>query len=1150
MLYLTFTLAIVCLIAPLAALGGVVINELNYDPTDRDQDAGAFREFLELYNPGPNTVDLSGYRFVDGIRYTFPNGTQLSPDAYLILARVPTHRDWRNKSYPVLGPYEGKLSNGGERITLQRPDGTIVERFTYDDDFPWPQGSDGYGPSLERIAWDLPADDFHSWRASLNENGTPGRQNSVIGTIPRPVILSHKISPEHPTPSDEVKVQIELDAPHLIASAFLQWETGSDSTPDGLVNATDQWRIWKGVSAPSDSLEWTALDFDDAAWETASGGFGYGDLDQVTTELTDMRTSYSTLYIRRRFQIGDPDSLGSLSLHIHYDDGFIAYINGVEAARAYAPDSYTHRSVSTGLHESTEPETIQLGHAAELLLEGENVISFVGFNRDKSSSTDFVLSPTLYASAQTTGSGNRRPMTVTSQLSEAAMFQATIPAQQNQTLVRFNISLELTTGKTLLLPHVSERRPFESYFVYDNAIPAKLPILWLFSNRNTDLPEQSSRFSGIAVKPLGDEPVQVFDGASITNSRNGQKVKFLKGEEYRGDRTININPESPPEGTTAGAQSPHVEQLSYRIFRDFGVLAGRCDWYRVIEKNKHTQRIAYQQPNENFLEINDRDSDGNIYKIAYNEPGGYSKKTNLDEDDSDYRELFRKVNTSNRTDLEESIRKYFVFEEIMGYEVALFLMSHWDGIKNNIFLYHDPAPGGKWEIIPWDIDKTFGYTDSNPMYWKMPIDFLITGNAPGSGELTGRNLNGPFTRPFHSVPALQQEFVTRVTDALDGLFSLSRVGGMIDDAETLLLDDLKLAEQYTGSTNSRRRSQINTSYDTMRFFLINRHQFLRAQLPTTFSVSRSLPTRDYYTGTTIEGIQVEITVDEGETITGQVTESIPDRFTASNIRATHGEVTLSGNTIRWTFADATDTLGLTYDLTAPNENPPMSAAINGMMTVGELDYPIAGSKLQYMPENTRSLGNDWIIGTGGNWIIADGVLTGFAETGDDPKHVWIEKDFGTGDYTVKADVRMLDWVDGDLARAGIAIRLNPDDGERALNLLYHDDNGSVDLLNDLVAWGTRSAYNWQVGEWYTMTLTAKGSLLTGTIVRTGSNRIPSVFTWDDPRNAARSPGYPGLTGSTLQGLSAQFDNFEVIVNGKVVFSDNFDEVGVKDWAVY
>ena len=954
------------------ASADVVINEIHYNPTDRDSDAGSFREFVELYNPGPGAADLSRYTFTKGITYSFPADTALAAGEYLVVARVPTHRKWRNRPYAIYGPYTGKLSNSGERLTLERPNGTTADRVKYDDSAPWPRGADGYGPSLERIAWDLDSDDDHSWRASRSDDGTPGNVNSAAGTVPRPVMIGFGVLPAHPTSQDSVTIQIGLDTPELIASAELVWE-----------------RV---------------------------GGVG---------------------------------------------------------ARL----------------------------AMDKIAEGPR----------------------------------------------SATYAVTIPPAPSQSLIRFNTELRLTSGARLRLPDTADPRPFESYFVYDGEIDTGLPLLWVFDPVRTNLPDPSRNIGGAVTLPLGSAFPEVYDGVSITRSRNGHKIKFLKGEEYQGNRTLNIIPESPPEGTTAGPQSPHCEQISYRIFRDFGVLAPQSDWYRVIEDGGHTQRVAIQQPNERFLEMNGRDSDGNLYKIAYNEPGGYSKKTNLDEGDEDYRELFQHVTENNRTDLAEQIRQRLVFEEIMGYNVATMLLSHWDGIKNNIFLYHDPEPDGRWEIIPWDLDKTFGYTDSDPMFWKMPIDFFRDLDAPGSGELVSRNLRGPITMPFASVPEFHEEFIVRVVQALDGLFSLERIGGMIDETESLLVDDLARLEAYTGRTRSSRRNQIETSSETMRFFLRNRHGFLRTQIPTSFIITRTLPSRTYHAGSAITGIELTVSVIDNTTINAEIVERIPEGFTASNARVTAGDFTLSGSAIVWRLPSLSDQAQLTYDLTAPVSDPPLSATIEGTISEGGTEYPTEATDLRH----SSDIGPDWVIGAAGRWVVANGVLSCYAESGHDPKHAWVDRDFGTGDYTVRADVRMLDWQDHDLARSGIAVRVNPDDGERALNLLLHENDGSVDLLNDLVAWGTRGDYGWQIGEWYTMILGAEGSLLEGSIKKTGADEQPYTLDWDTPGIAQRSPGFPGLTGSTLLGLTVEFDNFEVIVDGEVVFSDDFEpDVGVTAWEVY
>jgi hypothetical protein len=238
---------------PALVFGEVVINEINYDPIDNGDEGGGLREFVEIYNPGPDTANLSGYEFTNGISFAFPSGTMLNTNDYLVVVKTPSHRMWRNTRYQVLGPFDGKLANGGERLTLTAPDGSIVERFSYNDDLPWAPGADGYGPTLERISWDLPADDYHSWRTSTRDEGTPGAQNTVVGTPPRPVITGFDISPKFPTSNDPVKVQIGIDSPQSVMTANLQFETGIEQEIDVefLFNFNAEWKTWKGKTSPS-----------------------------------------------------------------------------------------------------------------------------------------------------------------------------------------------------------------------------------------------------------------------------------------------------------------------------------------------------------------------------------------------------------------------------------------------------------------------------------------------------------------------------------------------------------------------------------------------------------------------------------------------------------------------------------------------------------------------------------------------------------------------------------------------------------------------------------------------------------------------------------------------------------------------------------
>ncbi len=166
----------------------------------------------------------------------------------------------------------------------------------------------------------------------------------------------------------------------------------------GFVRYDDEWRYWKGTAEPSEgTLLWTTLGFDDSAWPQGPGGFGYADNDDGTV-LADMLGTYSTVYIRRVFTIDDPAAIENLVLSVDFDDGFVAYLNGVEIARSGAPGSPGAVAPATGLataaREAGSPVSFPLSNPAALLVAGDNVLAVQGFNASLESS-DFSLAPSL-----------------------------------------------------------------------------------------------------------------------------------------------------------------------------------------------------------------------------------------------------------------------------------------------------------------------------------------------------------------------------------------------------------------------------------------------------------------------------------------------------------------------------------------------------------------------------------------------------------------------------------------------------------------------------------------------------------------------------------------------------------------------------------
>ena len=82
---------------------------------------------------------------------------------------------------PLVGVYDGRLSNEGETLHLKDGEGKLLLSLTYDDEGGWPISPDGRGDSLVLVA-SAGADPNNpkSWRASAQLYGSPGRDESSL----------------------------------------------------------------------------------------------------------------------------------------------------------------------------------------------------------------------------------------------------------------------------------------------------------------------------------------------------------------------------------------------------------------------------------------------------------------------------------------------------------------------------------------------------------------------------------------------------------------------------------------------------------------------------------------------------------------------------------------------------------------------------------------------------------------------------------------------------------------------------------------------------------------------------------------------------------------------------------------------------------
>ena len=151
----------------------------------------------------------------------------------------------------------------------------------------------------------------------------------------------------------------------------------------------DDWKYYDKGSKPAEN--WAASDYDDALWDSGASRLGFANNVTFPTALNryvdgaSSGTQVTTFYFRRVFTMPEgAESMTSLKASLDCDDGYIAYVNGVEVRRDQVNSTeYSAFSTATNMGEKDDVWTFPAG----TLVEGENVIA-VEVHQCNANSTD------------------------------------------------------------------------------------------------------------------------------------------------------------------------------------------------------------------------------------------------------------------------------------------------------------------------------------------------------------------------------------------------------------------------------------------------------------------------------------------------------------------------------------------------------------------------------------------------------------------------------------------------------------------------------------------------------------------------------------------------------------------------------------------
>lgn len=196
-------------------VGNLVLSEIHYHPPVVFANGAYWNnsedEFIELHNRGGTAVNLYHasnpnlpWRLNKAVEFDFAPGTSVPAGGYLLVVNFnPVTKPAMTAAFrakfnvpaavPIIGPFQGDLSNDDETVALEQPDTpftnqnnvveapyVVVEEVQYNDDMPWPLAADGAGFALHRRLPAQFADDPINWESTAP---TPGR-GYTPGTTP------------------------------------------------------------------------------------------------------------------------------------------------------------------------------------------------------------------------------------------------------------------------------------------------------------------------------------------------------------------------------------------------------------------------------------------------------------------------------------------------------------------------------------------------------------------------------------------------------------------------------------------------------------------------------------------------------------------------------------------------------------------------------------------------------------------------------------------------------------------------------------------------------------------------------------------------------------------------------------------------------
>lgn len=275
------------------------------------------------------------------------------------------------------------------------------------------------------------------------------------------------------------------------------------------------------------------------------------------------------------------------------------------------------------------------------------------------------------------------------------------------------------------------------------------------------------------------------------------------------------------------------QYLSSRLYRESGHNCFNSEHARVFANGKFLGLyLMIENIDAQFLESRGLDPKGNLYKATRNGASMsdmddiynlWEKKTNESTGWDDLVQMIHDINSVPDDQFQQYLKENFEYDKVINLLAMNMLIANASTYYHNYHLFHDINESNKWQVTPWDMDKTF-WIPGYPFPYHHSASYYENDN--------------PLPERSWLTKAVFDDVKDRVNTLASTIFNENHIFPIIDSLKA----ELKASVEEDGNDRVESLDVWYQNIDRLKNFVSKRYdeiQYQFSNFPSSFKANRT-----------------------------------------------------------------------------------------------------------------------------------------------------------------------------------------------------------------------------------------------------------------------------------------------------------------------